>query len=491
MSDSNQNSRRAFLRNAALASGALAATAASREAAAVTTPGRRPNILMICSDQFRTDFVGANGENPSVKTPNLDALVARGTNFKKAVCNQPLCSPSRASFLAGVYATKAKVWRLGLELDHSIPSIATTLKSSGYETAFIGKWHVSGEEEGSNTKSGKGWVAPGPSRAGFDYWEGANVLELTSGPYGGSYWDNSGKDLNFSGEYRVDWMAGRMERWLDQKHDKPWLCFFSILEPHQQNPRSKTDVEAMVPPKRYENTYEDPFVPQDLRDLPGNWRSHLPGYYGCVQAVDDAVGRVVKKLEATGQLENTVIVFFSDHGCHFHTRMGEYKRTPHDAAIRVPLIFAGPGFDNSVQCDEVVSLIDMTATLIEATGTQVPSTMQGKSLMKLPTDKDARKSWDNTAYYEISASMTARGIRTKDWTYACYDPSASPNKDERGTNYIDYCLYNTSADPYQKSNLIGRPEYREICKELREETKKRIIANGEPAPKIEAQKYYV
>lgn len=467
---------------------AAAAASTTKEAAAAAAPKRRPNVMMICTDQFRTDFIGANGKNPSTKTPNIDALAERGTNFNHACCNQPLCSPSRASFLTGVYATKAKVWKLGLELDHSIPSIATTLKAAGYSTNFIGKWHVSGE--GPDSKVGRGWVPPGPLRAGFDYWEGANVLELTSGPYGGSYWDNEGKDLNFSGEYRVDWMTSRVEQFLDRKQDKPWFCFFSILEPHQQNPRSKTDIEAMVPPKRYENSFNDPFVPQDLRDLPGNWQTHLPGYYGCVQAVDDSVGRIVKKLEATGQLDNTIIVFFSDHGCHFHTRMGEYKRTPHDAAIRIPLIFAGPGFDESEVCEEIVSLIDMTATLIDATGTSVPASMQGKTLLPLVKDKAARKAWDNTVYYEISASMVARGIRTKQWTYACYDPTLHGNKDERSTNYIDYVLYDTGADPYQKSNLVGRPEYKHICAQLREETKKRIVANGEPEPAIAAQKYY-
>lgn len=488
MDEQSSTSRRAFLRNAALASGALvtAGTADASAAPAQAASGRKPNVLMFCTDQFRADFVGANGENPSVRTPNIDALAARGTNFSKAVCNQPLCSPSRASFLTGMYATKTKVWKLDLELDHSIPTIATTLKQAGYSTNFIGKWHVSG----GDSNVGRGWVPPGPSRAGFDYWEGANVLELTSGPNGGSYWDNEGKDLAWKDQYRVDFMTDRAVSFLEQKHDKPWFCFFSVLEPHQQNPRSKDDVEAMVPPDRYAHSYEEPYVPQDLRDLPGNWRSHLPGYYGCVQAVDDSIGRIVQSLEKTGQLDNTIIVFFSDHGCHFHTRMGEYKRTPHDAAIRIPLIFAGPGFDHATRCDEIVSLIDMTATLIAATGTRVPETMQGKSLTPLITSPDARKAWDNTAYFEVSASMVARGIRTKDWTYAAYDPTLHPNKDERSENYIDYVLYHTSADPYQKFNLIGRPEYKEICNKLREETKKRIVANGEPEPKITAQRYY-
>lgn len=125
-----------------------------------------------------------------------------------------------------------------------------------------------------------GWVPPGPERGGFDdLWEGANVLEIVSYPYQGNYWNNDGKNIGFKDEYRVDFLTGRAVSFIEKAHDKPWLLFLSQLEPHHQN-----DVDQFVPPERYATTYEDPHVPQDLRNLPGNWRSHLPGYYGCVQA---------------------------------------------------------------------------------------------------------------------------------------------------------------------------------------------------------------
>ncbi|MEO6923139.1 MAG: sulfatase-like hydrolase/transferase, partial [Bryocella sp.] len=141
-----------------MASGALMGGAASAETPVAT---RRPNILMICADQFRADFVGANRANPSVITPHLDALAARGTNFAETVSNQPLCSPSRASFMTGVTATKTGVWKLGLELDHSLPTVATECKKAGYTTAFIGKWHIAKTGEGDGPDKGRGWVEPG------------------------------------------------------------------------------------------------------------------------------------------------------------------------------------------------------------------------------------------------------------------------------------------------------------------------------------------
>lgn len=505
------SSRRDFLRNTALASAAAAVAAGGSGIAVAEKRGgekpaplsRRPNVLMICADNFRADFVGANHQNPSVKTPNIDKLAARGTNFKTAVCNQPLCSPSRASFMTGVTATKAHVWKLGLELNHAIPSVGTAFRDAGYSTNFMGKWHVS-QSTLPDGKRQLGWIPPGPSRAGFDdIWEGANVLEIVSHPYYGNYWDTDGTNIGYKDQYRVDFIADRAVSFLEKKHDKPWLLYVSQLEPHQQN-----DVDAMVPPHRYENDYLDPFIPQDLRDLPGNWVSRIGGYYGCVQAIDDCIGKLVSTLEKTGQLDNTIIVFFSDHGCHFRTRMGEYKRVPHDAAIRVPLIFAGPGFDHGVSVNEVVSLIDLTPTLIDGAGLQVPDSMQGKSLKALPVSTDARKQWDSTAYIQVSASMVGRAIRTKQWTFSVYDPTHGGNEVPLSTNYIDYAFYDDGGDPYQKVNLVGRPEwpyimvdgkrstegrvdYKAIGDELRAELKKRIVANDEPEPALEHQHYFV
>lgn len=504
------STRRAFLRNAALASGAMAvAAASSAEAGSQSDPDAKlpdktkPNVLMICADQFRADFIGANGENPSVKTPNLDALAARGTNFRKAVCNQPLCSPSRASFMTGMHATNTGVWKLGLELDHSLPTIATVLKQARYSTNFMGKWHVSRPELADGQKQ-LGWIPPGPSRAGFDdIWEGANTPEVVSHPYEGNYWISDGTNIGFKDEYRVDFIADRAANFLKQKHDKPWLLYVSQLEPHQQN-----DVDAMVPPHRYADQYLNPFIPQDLRDLPGNWPSRIAGYYGCVQAVDDCVGKLVATLEKTGQLENTIIVFFSDHGCHFRTRMGEYKRVPHDAAIRIPLIFAGPGFDHALALDEVVSLLDLTPTLLDGADVSIPSGMQGKSLKPLSTDAKARAEWDSAAYIQISASMVGRALRTKDWTFAVYDPNSEGNGVSGSTQYIDYAMYHNGADPYQKTNLVGRPaapyievdgqrttegrpDHKETGNRLREELKHRIVANGETEPVLKPQLYFV
>jgi arylsulfatase A-like enzyme len=482
--------RRDFLRSAALTSGALAAVGANAAVAdgamgAAPASSRRPNVLMICADQFRADFAGANHENPSVKTPHIDALAARGVNFSQCMSNQPLCSPSRASFLTGRYATETAVWKLGPELDHSLPTIATEFRKNGYTSNFMGKWHVS-QTDMDNGKKQMGWIQPGPSRGGFDdLWEGANVLEIVSHPYEGNYWDNDGKNIGFKDEYRVDFITNRGVQFIEQKHEKPWLLFLSQLEPHHQN-----DLDAFVPPKRYEDKYVDPYIPEDLRNLPGDWRSRIPGYYGCVQAIDDCVGTLVSALERSGQLDNTIILFFSDHGCTFRTRLGEYKRSPHESSIRVPFVIAGPGFDQSTVIDEVVSLLDLTPTLLDGAGIRPPASMRGKPLRPLAIDPKARKAWDSTAYFQISQSICGRGIRTRDWCYCAFDPTVQHGNAEYSKHYQDFALYSIAGDPAEALNLVGRPEYKDIAAQLREELRKRIVAAGEPEATITPIHFY-
>lgn len=512
------STRREFLRGAAMAAGAAATIAAEpAAAAALQDPGsgkaRKPNVLMICADQFRPDFIGANHENPSAHTPHLDALAERGVNFRQCVTNQPLCSPSRASFLTSRYATETGMWKLGPELDHSLPTIATEFGKNGYSTNFIGKWHVSQTELPGGRKQ-LGWVPHGPSRAGFDdVWEGANVLELVSHPYQGNYWDTNGNNIGYADQYRVDFITQRAVQLIEQKHDKPWFLFLSQLEPHQQN-----DIDAFVPPLRYADAFSwhvyrsqlsakqqasldalahperpsnsDPYIPLDLRNLPGNWRSHIQGYYGCVQAIDDCVGSLVAALQRTGQLDNTIILFFSDHGCTFRTRMGEYKRSPHDSALRVPFIAAGPGFNQSKVVSEVVSLLDLAPTLLDGAGITPPASMRGRPLKALADSAEARRQWDSTAYFQISESICGRGIRTPDWCYCAFDPSAAHGELEYGKQYQDFALYSIAGDPSEMVNLVGRPEYREVADKLRAELEKRIVSAGEPATTITPIHYY-
>jgi len=478
------DSRRSFLKSSvATAMAATVATVARAQqgtaAAKLATP---PNIILYLSDQFRADFVGANGRNSSTHTPNIDAMAARGKNFTHAVTNQPVCGPSRSVIFSSRYATETGVWHNALALDHSLPTLAGELRKAGYSSNLIGKWHLALEHPADGGSPGPVKLA---DRGGFDdLWEGANALEIVSHPYEGSIWDRDGKEITYKDQYRVDFLTDRAERFLRQKQDKPFFLFISQLEPHQQN-----DMHQPIAPKGAAARYVNCNVPEDLRALPGTWQAQLPDYYGCIESIDASVGRIRKVLEEEHLEENTIFVFLSDHGCHFMTRNTEYKRSTHNSSIRVPLIIDGPGFNGMQQINEIVGLIDVAPTLLEAAGVPVPASWKGHSLMPLVNDPEARQHWPNQQLIQISESMTGRAIRTPDWTYCVADLSGS-TKEPAAAVYHEYQFYDQRADPHELVNLAGRAEYRKKAAELAAQLKKLLVAAGEVEPEIVPAKLY-
>jgi arylsulfatase A-like enzyme len=477
-------SRRNFLVGTAAAAAQAGVAAALPRNAAQTPEAKpaRPNIVIYHSDQFRWDFVGANGLNGSTHTPHLDALASEGTNFTRAVSNQPVCGPSRASLLTGRYATETGVWRNGLGMRQDLPTLATELRKAGYTANYIGKWHLApaSEEQGGGT----GPVAAG-HRGGFlDFWEAANALEHSSHPFEGAIWDRDGQKISFADQYRVDFITDRAEKFLRQKHEQPFLLVISQLEPHQQN-----DLGRMVGPKGAAERFIDAHVPEDLRGLPGDWHKQLPDYYAACESIDGSVGRLRKVLDEEKLSGNTIFVFTSDHGCHFMTRNQEYKRSAHNSSLRIPLLMAGPGLEPARQIQEIVGVIDCAPTLLEAAGVVVPATMQGKSFWALARDAKARREWPNRALIQISESMTARAIRTPEWTYCVADPTGATNQ-PASENYHEYQLYDQRNDPHERVNLAGRKEYREIANELCGELVEMIKQSSESAPTIAPAKLY-
>jgi arylsulfatase A-like enzyme len=443
---------------------------------------RKPNIVLYHSDQFRWDFVGANGLNSSTHTPNLDALAEGGTNFTHAVTNQPVCAPSRSVLFTGRYATGTGVWRNGLGLREDLPTLATELRKAGYTANYIGKWHLAPGQEAEG--GGRGPVKE-EHRGGFlDTWEASNALEFSTHPYEGTIWDRDGNPITFKDEYRVDFLTDRAEGFLRRKQEKPFLLVISQLEPHQQN-----DLARMVGPKGSAERFIDAYVPVDLRSFPGDWHKQLPDYYGSCEAIDASVGRLRKVLDDEGLADNTIFIFMSDHGCHFMTRNQEYKRSTHNSSLRVPLLVEGPGFETARQIQEVVGIVHIAPTLLDAVGVPAPSSMQGRSFFPLLRDAAARTEWPNSELVQISEAMIGRAVRTKDWTYCIADPTGATDK-AASDNYHEYQLYDQRNDPHELVNLAGRKEYRAKADELRAELKKLMVAAGEPEPDIAPAKLY-
>jgi len=177
------------------------------------------------------------------------------------------------------------------------------------------------------------------------------------------------------------------------------------------------------------------------------------------------------------------VLFFSDHGCHFRTRNGEYKRSPHDSSIRIPLVAQGPGFDRGAVVSQLVSLIDIPPTLLDLAGASIPAALRGNSLLGLFDERAMR--WQRDVFVQVSEAEVGRALRTERWLYAVHAPDKVGWKDPASDRYVEQFLYDLEDDPWQQENLVGSGEHRAVREEMRERLVRRMREAGEPEPRIE------
>jgi arylsulfatase A-like enzyme len=209
----------------------------------------------------------------------------------------------------------------------------------------------------------------------------------------------------------------------------------------------------------------------------------LGGYYGMVKRLDEALGRMQDALKSLGLSDKTIVLYTSDHGCHFKTRNGEYKRSCHESSIRLPTAFCGPGFEGGGQIQELVSLIDLPPTLLDAAGLPVPPEMQGRSIM--PLARREATDWPEEVFVQISEAQVGRAARTRRWKY-CVDAPGKSGRDDAGSDhYVEQYLYDLQVDPYELNNLIGLESHRPVADKMRERLIRRMVEAGETAPAVE------
>ncbi len=432
-----------------------------------------PNFLVFFVDQQRWDTTGLQGY-PAGLTPNFDRLATQGTYFRHAVTPQPVCGPARSCLQTGQYATTTGVWRNGPGLKADAPKLAEILGDAGYHTAYFGKWHLS---EGT----GNGAVPP-ENRGGYQEWLGANCVELTSGPSTARLWDHDGNEVRLPG-YRVDGQTDAMLRWLTRQSEKaaptPFLCFHSFLEPHHQN----TDDSYPAPPG-YEDLYRYAPLPPDLQALGGSSSQHWAGYCGMIKRLDEALGRTMDVLESTGLAENTVVIYISDHGCHFKTRNSEYKRSPHESSVRVPMGIWGPGWYGGGQREEAASLVDLMPTLLDCAGVRIPEDVQGRSLLPL-TKGSAPADWPDDTFIQFGDGGLPPGrcLRSNRWKYAV-TASEEHTGHAHAPEYTETQLYDLRTDPYELTNLVCLDSHADLRRQLAGRLLKRMQDIGEPPARI-------
>lgn len=419
------------------------------------TDREQPNVLAILTDQQRWDTVGAY-DCPLDLTPTLDRIARTGSVVEHAITPQPLCGPFRAAFQTGKFPSTVDAWRNPRALHRNERTLAHYFKDAGYDVGYVGNWHIAGTFDEP---------VPADRRGGYDdFWVAADVPEFTSQPTGGHLFDADDEPVEFD-TYRTDAFTDFAIEGLDSLSE-PFFLVVAYLEPHHQN-----DMWTFVAPDGYaERHRETPYVPADLGDRPGDWYDELPDYYGIVERLDECVGRLVDELGERGVRDRTIISCTSDHGCHFRTRPGEYKRTPHESAVRVPAILSGPGFDGGRDVSDVTSLIDLPPTLLDAAGLDVPDGMHGESF--LPVVQGEQRPEGGDAFIQVSETQVGRALRTDRWKYAVAAPSPTGwrggNAAKSSDVYVERYLYDLARDPAETVNLVGRPDFRTVADDLRE-----------------------
>ncbi len=428
------------------------------------------NIIFYFTDQQRWDTCGCFGQ-PLDITPNLDQLAREGVKFDNAFSPQPVCGPCRALFQTGKWPTETGCFRNNIMLPAGVKTLANYIEEAGYETAYIGKWHLAsdGELEKPPRIDHTVTAIPRQLRGGYTgFWRAADVLEFTSHGYDGFVFDENDRRIDFKG-YRADRINDLALEFFDQYDGKkPFFMTISQIEPHHQNDRKHYEG-----PEGSKERFKDFVLPEDLKALGGNGLEEYPDYLGQCASLDENLGRLVARLKEKGLYESTVIIFASDHGSHFLTRnrdshlngYDDYKRSCHDAALHMPLVIAGGPFKGGIAVEELVSTASLPKTILALAGVDVGDAMIGENLLDVVEKKDDNR--PNEIFAQISESRVGRCIRTARYTYSVYAPGVDGGTAAAADRYADDFLYDMEKDPYQLNNVVADPAYVQVKEELR------------------------
>lgn len=435
--------------------------------------GDRPNIVIFFSDQQRWDTCGCYGQ-PMDVTPNLDAMARSGVLFSHAFSCQPVCGPARAALQSGRYPTEVGCHTNHRRLPEDVPTIAKSLNAAGYQTAYIGKWHLASRGPAGGPDDLTRQAVPTHLRGGWDYWLAADALEHTSHGWDGHVFDGDGHRREIpAGRFRADAMTDWAVEWLEQRSNaRPFALMVSYIEPHHQN-----DHGCCEGPRGSRERFADFVVPGDLAALPGVWREEYPEYLGSCNALDGCLGRILTQLEKRGERERTLVISTADHGNHFQTRGPEFKRSCHDASARIPLVVAGPGFVGGRRDDRLANLIDVPATILAAAGAAPLPLQRGVALQRPASDRPG-------ILIQISGTQVGRALRTPRWTYSVRAPGADAWNDPGSSLYVEEFLYDNQADPHQLLNLVREPALTAERGRLATDLIAEMRRVGEEAPEI-------
>lgn len=425
---------------------------------------RAPNILFLFCDQLNARCLSSAG-HPDVSTPNLDRLAKKGVRFENAYTQSPVCTPSRVSFLSGLYPSTHGYYGLyGREPDQSMTSMFAYYKEQGYRTGALGKLHTP-----------RYWIEK-DCQFVYDefvehpkYLEGAGLYEANDNrPFNGN---RNGEPSALPLEHSCEVvLAKQTVRFLRNQgepadrgaNDAPWFAWISFARPHSPLTPSEPFASmylaetVTLPPSADESVIET--QPNRIRIVPGTKQAPNPGdvekmlaaYLGLVSQVDYGIGLILDELEASGELDNTIIVFSADHGDYAgeHGLWSKHGGISSRAITRIPMIVrlpAGNIEDGRVN-HEIIEAIDVFPTICDLADMPMPDHLQGKSFASLigENPQPVRES-------ALTENAHRKALATKDWRYVA---NIEDQPDE---------LYDQINDPWEISNLIDDPEYADVA----------------------------
>jgi arylsulfatase A-like enzyme len=373
--------------------------------------------------------------NAEVRTPNLDKLASQGILFRNTFANTPVCCPARANILTDKYAHMNGMVANDLRFRESETTLAEILAAKGYRTGFIGKWHLDGG------KRLPGFVPPGPRRQGFAYWA-AN--ECSHEHFRPTYFRDEDRPIT-EDRFEPEVWTDRAIEFLQQTGENPFFLVVSMGPPH----------DPYGAPEKFRKVYDPAKLtmrPNWSEGVPGAGRKEIAAYYAAMTAVDEQVGRLLKALDDSGRVEDTIVVFTSDHGDMLGSQSQRLKRKPWEESIRVPGIFRYPARLKAGRITEsLLTHVDLAPTLLTLCGVPVPKEMQGTDVSGVVLGQSDRG--PDSAFFQIFVPFAGdgtphpwRGVRTDRFMYA---------RTEAGP----WVLYDLSNDPYELKNLADDPAH--------------------------------
>ncbi|MEX1016048.1 MAG: sulfatase-like hydrolase/transferase [Phycisphaeraceae bacterium] len=463
----------------------------------------RPNVLFIIADQHNAKVLG-HQNHPDVHTPRLDALAKQGVRFDTAICQSPICTPSRVSFLSGQYGHNHGYYGLGGPRPHGLPSVLGHFRQAGYTTAAIGKIHCPAywvEDDSDRFQEVDGTSIGGnPDYRQFLQQEG--VLDA---------WQNGEKRKGIYGQsmdgfclpltYRQSpegWSVTQAVEFMDeaQAAGQPFFAHVSFPRPHQVYAPSREfwemyDENTLTLPPNAEGggTHKAPhmlemaqeyrknlgWVEFEPRTYEAGYRRKLRGYLGNVSMVDHAVGELLDHLDQAGLAENTVVVYTADHG-DYAGEHGLIEKAPgicSDAITRVPLLWRWPGQVPAGQRrEQIAELVDVPATLCALAGLEPMQTADGQDLSAILKDPAA----EPVHRVGVTEHAWSKSVRRGQYRYVYYprEMFAEPYPEGFGE------LYDLEADPWEMRNLYFEPEHRETVARMHAELTDWLITTTRP-----------